>query len=495
MIKKACSKLNLWTGLVRLIGFIILLTLILSPKQADAQWPPFKFRLIPSYQNGQITYQIRFSREVEWPMADVVLNIPLPAGTRFLEAGAPPTTQVKFNGKEVTFFTSTLSRALNNTFFVVEVTDPAMTVFTTHAWIAWKGDQSGDYLAEEVSLDITQPVLPWEKPASSRVQLEARATVTDGMITYALYPTNVTNQRIWDLTVKAPLPEGTIFVSAEAPAPFVAGFNGQEMSFSAIELEAQAEVGPLTFKVSTEGVTAPSLVTHAVAIWRNVGKKVGQSIPAQEETRSGDIIVQPHIGQQVVSDTVGDVPFASYDLTGLALQQEGAALKASFYTTGSLGQMGEPLQYILYIDSDCRADTGGPKKGYGVEYRVRYMHDKGKADLSRWEAAGENAGAEVETTGSWKKVGPLEGVSAPADGQVVSVQVPYDLLDLGQQFCWLVEARSTTRAFATNPPKDWMPNETDLRLTQYEVLGTGPIPQSPANASIHSGNNPAISPQ
>ena len=30
--------------------------------------------------------------------------------------------------------------------FTVEVADPARTVFTTHAWIAWKGEQPGDYL-------------------------------------------------------------------------------------------------------------------------------------------------------------------------------------------------------------------------------------------------------------------------------------------------------------------------------------------------------------
>ena len=471
MTKKVSNKLNLRTSMVRLIGFAILLTLILSPKQANAQWPPFKFRLTPSYENDQITYQIRFSRQVEWPMTDVAIKIPLPQGVRFLEADAPAWTEVKFDGAEVTFFASVLPRTLKDAFFVVEVTDPAATVFTTHAWIAWKGDQPGDYLTEETSFDITQPALDWEEPASSRVQLEARATVAEGMITYALYPTNVTKKRIWDLTVNMPLPEGATFVSAEAPAPFVANFDGQQVSFSAIELESQAKVEPLMVKVSTEGVTTPLLVTSAWASWKNVGKQVGQSVAAQEGTESGDLIVQPHTVQQVVSDAVGDVPFSKYDLTSLALQQEAAALKVTFYMTGSLGPADEPLQYILYIDSDCRADTGALKKGYGVEYRVRYRHEKGQADLSRWEeAVGQEAGAEVETTGSWNKVGVLEDVSVPVDGQVVTIRVPYNLLDLGQQFCWLVEAKARTQALATNPPKDWMPNEKDLRLTQYVAL-------------------------
>jgi hypothetical protein len=142
------------------------------------------------------------------------------------------------------------------------------------------------------------------------------------------------------------------------------------------------------------------------------------------------------------------------------------------------------LQYILYIDSDCLADTGAPKKGYGVEYRLRYRHEKGQADLYRWEkatgeavsaeeAGAEEPGADIETTGSWTKIGTIEEVSAPVEGQIVTVRVPYDLLDLGQQFCWLVEARSSTKAFATNPPKDWMPDEKDLRLTQYEALSPG----------------------
>ncbi len=494
---KVHNKLNLRTGMVRLIGIAMLLTLILLPEQAQAQWPPFKFRLTPSYENGQITYQIRFSSEVEWPMTDIALKIPLPRGTRFLEASAPPWTHVEFDGAEVTFFTSYLSRPLKNISFVVEVTDPTMTVFSTHAWIAWKGDQAGDYLTEEVSLDITRPTLDWEEPTRSRVQLEAKATVADGMITYALYPTNVTNQRIWDLKVNMALPEGTTFVSADAPAPFVAGFDGQTVSFSAIELESQVEVGPLNFKVSTEGVTAPFLVTHAWANWKNVGRRVGLRVAAQEGTRSGDIVVQPNTIQQVVSDKIGDVPFANYDLTSLALQEEGAVLKVSFYTAGSLGLVGEPLQYIFYIDSDCRADTGGPRKEYGLEYRVRYKHDKGQADLSRWEEAKEaEAGAEVETKGSWRKVGSIEDVSSPVDGQMVTIRVPNDLLDLGQQFCWLVETKFTTKVFATSLPKDWMPDDKDLRLTQYDVLGPAPeasTAQQLTDTPIYYGNNPEIS--
>lgn len=489
---KVYNKLNLRACMTRLIGFALLLTLILLPEQAHAQWPPFKFGLIPSYESDQITYQIRFSSEVEWPMSDVALKIPLPRGTRFLEASAPPWTQVEFDGKEVTFFTSFLARTLKDTFFVVEVTDPVMTVFTTHAWIAWQGDQPGDYLTEEVSLDITQPALPWEKPARSRVRLEAKATVADGMITYALYPTNVTKQRIWDLKVNVPLPEGTTFVSAEAPAPFVAGFDGREVSFSVVELVSQAEVGPLTFKVSTEDVTAPFVVTYAWASWKNVGRKVGQSLVAQEGTRSGDIVVQPHPVQQVVSDRLGDVPFSNYDLTSLALQEEGSALKVSFYTAGSLGPMDEPLQYIFYIDSDCRADTGGPRKGLGLEYRMRYKHDKGQADLSRWESAnGAEAGAEIEVKGSWHKVGLIEDVSGPVDGQMVTMRIPYDLLDLGQQFCWLVEAHSKSKVFATSLPKDWMLDDKDLRLTQYDVLGPAPVASTEPLTStpVYYGNN------
>ena len=123
-----------------------------APERVYAQWPPFRFRLPPSYENGKITYSLSFSSRVDWAMTHVTIKIPLPEGTRFLEASAQPTTSVDFDGAEVTFFTPDLYRPIRTAFFVVEVTDPTMTVFTTHAWIAWQGDQPGKYLTKDVSI-------------------------------------------------------------------------------------------------------------------------------------------------------------------------------------------------------------------------------------------------------------------------------------------------------------------------------------------------------
>jgi hypothetical protein len=109
------------------------------PERAYAEWPPFKFRLKPSHNNGHITYQVNFTSEVDGLMNDIILKIPLPAGTRFVEAGAEPSIQVDFDGSEVTFFTAAAQR-IREAYFTVEVTDPTTTVFTTHAWLAWKGN-------------------------------------------------------------------------------------------------------------------------------------------------------------------------------------------------------------------------------------------------------------------------------------------------------------------------------------------------------------------
>jgi len=447
------------------IYIVLVLVLISTPERVYARWPPFSFYLTPSYDNGRITYRIRFSSRVDWPMTHVTFKIPLPEGTRFLEGSAQPTTSVDFDGAEVTFFTSDLYRPIRTASFVVEVTDPTMTVFTTHAWIVWQGDQPGDYLTKDVSIDITKQPLNWKVPAASNLQLEASATVADDVITYAIYPRRVGGRRMWDLKINVAIPEGTTFLSAEAPAPFVTSFDGREVSFSVLELERYAEVGPLSFKVSTEGVTAPFVVTHAWAVWKNVGGA------AEEQARTGDIVVQPHASQWVTSDMIGDVPFSNYDLASVALQEDGPALKIIFYIVGDLGPVGEPLEYSLYIDGDCRTDTGLWRSYRGVEYRVRYRHGKGKADVGFWDKEKRR----------WSHAEPIE-VNSPAGG-MVTMWVPYDLLEDGRQFCWVGEARNRTKAFSSNPPTEKVPNGKDLRLTQYEAMATATATETEASAA------------
>jgi hypothetical protein len=442
------------------INIILLLMLIPAPERVYAQWPPFWFELTPLHEDGKITYRVKFYSRVDWTMTDVTFKIPLPEGTRFLEGNAQPGTSVDFDGAQVTFSTKLVGgySSIVTASFVVEATDPTMTVFATHAWIAWQGDHPGDYLTENVPLDITRQPLDWEAPSRSRLQLEASATVADDVITYAIYPRNVGGQRMWDLKISVAAPEGTTFLSAEAPPPFIASFDGREVSFSTLELKKRAKVGPLRFKVSTEeGVPAPFVVTHASAVWKNVGRG---GVP-EEQTRTGDIIVQPHESQWVVSDMIGDVPFSNYDLTSIALQEDGPALKIIFYTTGDLGPVGEPLEYTLYIDGDCHTDTGQRKNDRGVEYRVRYDHEKGRAAIIFWD--------EEEEHWNWGKQIRLNSL---AGGKMVAVWVPYNLLDDGRQFCWVGEAKNYTKAFNPNPRSEKVPNETNLRLTQYEAMAT-----------------------
>lgn len=436
------ANIRLWKA--RLIGLTLLLTLMSVPQPTYAQWPPFSFKLDPFYENGRIVYQVGFSKRVEGPMMDVTFKIPLPEGTRFVEAGAPSATRIDFDGQEVTFFTAISHRSISDTYFVVEVVDPAMTVFTTYAWIAWQGEQAGNYVTEAESFDITLTPLNWTAPPRTAVQLEATATVADDTITYILYPFRTTSRRIWDLKVNMLIPPGTTFLSAEAPAQFVASFDGQEVSFSTIEMSWPAdEVSPLKLKVSTTGLTTPLLTTQAQATWKNVGRRVGQTIPAQEETMSGEIIVQPHGWQRVRADTIGDVPFANYDVSSLALEQDEGYLKIIFRTVGEVGPVGEPLEYHFFIDTDCRIETGKPENERGVEYRVRYRHGRGQTDLDRWD----------EAQAAWIGIDAAE-LTGVATGKMVTLSLPIDLVDNPPHFCWTAEAKSRVQGFQPSPPTE-----------------------------------------
>ncbi len=457
------------------VNLLLLLALIL-PGQAHAQWPPFKFALEPSYAEGKIVYDIRLSSKVDWRMADVTLKIPLPDGTRFLEASTLPTTQVNFDDAEVTFFTSISD--IKDAYFIVEVTDPAKTVFTTHAWISWQGDQPGDYLTEDVSIDITLQSLSWEKPPDPSLGLEVTAKAADKLITYLIYPEKNTGKRIWDLNIAIPVPEGTTFLSADAPPPFVTGFDGQVASFSLVDLPEQSQVSPLSLTVSAEGVAAPLVLTHAWAVWRNVGGSVGRSVPAEEGTKTGDIIVQPDGVQWVVGDTLGDVPFSNYDLVSIAFQQEQSALKIIFYTAGDVGSLEDPLEFRMYIDNDCRADTGKLESDRGVEYRIRYRHDRGTAALHVWDEEGDE----------WSNTQSFE-LNSLVRGNMVAAWVPYELLEDGRRFCWVAEAKNRTEALDPAPPTERVPDSKDLRITQYEALVEATtIDTQPSTVELSSSN-------
>ena len=450
-----CHTLRLETYLVLPIGFVFLFTLIFTTHPVYAQWPPFKFDLEPTLEENRITYHIEFSNKVDWPMTDVTFKVLLPDGTRYLQGGAQPTTMVEFDGVEVTFFTASFNqKSIKDAFFTVEVIDPIVTNYTTHAWISWTGKQPGDYVTEDVTIDITKPSLKWQKPVS-RLQLEAMAFVSDDIITYTLYPMNVGRERMWDLKIIVPIPTGTTFLSVDTAPPFVADFDGQEVSFSILEMEREANVSPLRFKVSTNGVTAPVVETFAWATWKNGGRRLGQGVLAQEDYRTGSIVVQPHATQQVVSDAAEDVPLANYDLTTIALQEDGSDFKVTFYTVGELGLVGERLEYIFYIDRDCRIDTGLERRNLGVEHRVRYRHDRGKADIYDRD----------ESENRWSR-SPIE-VSSVVNKNTLHVWFSSNLFEYDQPFCWMAEAKNRTEAFSTSLPTERTPNDDESGMALY----------------------------
>ncbi|HXW00028.1 MAG TPA: hypothetical protein VEC93_16530, partial [Anaerolineae bacterium] len=387
---------------------------------------------------------------------NLTFKFPLPPGTRFLEAHAEPSTQVSFDGAEITFFTVVAHQPIRDAYFTVEVTDPTRTTFATHAWIAWNGNEPGEYVTEDEVVDITLKPLNWAPPADSPVQLEAGGMVGDDIITYTIYLASVTGRRIWDLKVNVPIPEGTTFLSAEAPPTFVTGFDGRVVSFSSLELASRTKVGPLRVKVSSPGVESSYVSTHAWASW----KIVGRNVALQEETRSGDIIIQPHLAQQVLSDSVGDVPFSNYDLASLALGYNGTRLEITFYTAAEVGPAGEPVDYTIYIDKDCRADTGLAESGLGVEFRLRYRHDAGQTYLH----------ARNETNEGWSEIESAE-VTGTVRGNQVIIAVPDHVLGQNRQFCWAAEARNRTTGFASNLPADAIPDNEGSKFSQFEMEG------------------------
>ena len=340
---------------------------------------------------------------------------------------------------------------------MVEVTDPWQTKFKTQAWIAWKGDQPGDYLTKEISLDLTKQPLEWTAPRA-RLRLDAGATVVDKVVTYFIYPRRLSNRRMWDLRISVPLPDGTHLLSTQAPAPFMADFDGREVSFSAVEFEQRITAEPLMLKISVADVQQSFVTTHAWAVWKNVGRSVGRSVAPQETIRSGDIVIQPHSSQQVAADPIGDVPFATYDLTSLAVQQERANLKATFYTVSEPEPKQKHLEFIVYLDTDCRPDTGAARGGRGAEYWIRYKQAADEAWVYRWD----------ETERRWREAQPIEFQSWRA-GKIVSLWVPNDYLDLDQQLCWAGRLRNRSKTFEPSLPSDWLGRNP--RLTQFNIEG------------------------
>ncbi|MBI1876750.1 MAG: hypothetical protein HYR94_00650 [Chloroflexi bacterium] len=425
-------------------------------EQTHAQWPPFTFRLIPSHENGKITYQIEFESEVDWPMEDLTFKIPLPKGTRFLAAHAIPVLDTSFDGAEVTFFSPFLDREIRKggASFVVEVIDPTMTLFSTHAWITWQGTQPGDYLTDEVFIDITRQSLDWQEPLPPNLELKLSASVSDGVVTYIIYPRNISysKNRMLDVKIKVPIPAGATFLSAEAPSSFVTSFDGREVSFTTLEMERRVKIEPLKIKVAIADVQDSELITHVWASWKNAGKRIGITTVPENAITSPDLLIQlDNASSQIVYyDPIGDVPLPNYDITSIAFEGFKSAFKISFNMVEGSEPLQEPLRFVLNINKDCDDRTGSREKNnFGAEYQVVYRHDHGRAEVKFWD---EN-GPEIR----WRYRGKAAVIN-PVNNRMVSLLAPFDLLDLAgnTHFCWKVSLHNKTTAYTAALPFDWV---------------------------------------
>jgi hypothetical protein len=465
------------------IGLSLIWLLVWNGRLAQAQWPPFTLRLTPSYEGGRVTYTITQLRsEVDWLISDIRVQIPLPPGLRFVEAVADPPVQAGFDGQEVFFFFLSLDPPVKNAYFVVEVTDPGQPLVTIQPWLSWEGKFPGSYSPEPITVDTSQPVqhLDWQGPVRPALQLQLSATTTGETLTYKIYPQKMRRGRVWDLKINLPLPEGLTFLSAEAPPAFEVNVDPQEGRFFTLELpfteapvagstlEEEIEaLEPLTVNLSTVGVITPTLTTRAWASWKNATRQAGVTLEAEGQAVTGDIVVQPQVAHYTVTDGLGDAPFAEYDLTGVSLQNSETMLQVGFYTAGPLCGTSQPLEFRLFLDADCQAETGQPRNGLGAEYEIFY-------DLSEDRGIIRASGNKGE---GWSRVeATLERF---VGRQAVLLQAPYSALGNNHQFCWVAQSRNRNETFAPPLPADWLPNSADMRLVHYQ-------PQTSTLASLTS---------
>ena len=418
-----------------LVGFFLSICLLFpTAGNVSAKWPPFDLQLSPRFSDGIITYTLRLVNSSGAEMRDVTIKVPLPAGTEFLEGKSVfPGVDVTFDGAEVTIRVGIVHNVLTDVSFSVRIVDPSVTVFTTHPWISWSGTPSGDYLGGDVVTDLEKTPLDWTAPYPF-LDLAASAVVDGNTITYSIYPRNVGWLRMWDLAVNVPLPEGTKYVSAQAPGEFTAGFDGREVHFTAIELPQGLNMEPLRMTVSTDGITDGMIVTRAWASWKNEGWGVGTDYSADEALATGWIVVQPGVPQLVVVDLIDDVPFEYYDLTSISFQPDGDSLKVNLFTVGDFADQSDPVEFVLYIDSDCQPDTGrAVAAGVGAEYAAGFVSSDRSSYLNEWDA----------TTAEWVTRNDVFIPAAVGEsGNALSLWLPLALIRRDGRLCWSAEAIS-----------------------------------------------------
>ncbi len=312
--------------------------------------------------------------------------------------------------------------------------------------------------------------LNWTRP-EPRIQLEVRASSDGELLVYTIYATNTTKEPVWDLAITVPLLDGASPLSTSQPETFVVKSDDDAVTFFTSRFDARQRSDPLILRLSTEEVTAPFAVVQVEASWKHVQEGLLRSTLVAESTRTGDIVVQPRATQRVVGDAFRDVPFANYDLTSVALQDDGSLLKITLYLAGQLGPLGAPIDLYAYLDGDCRETTGKPRKGLGLDYRVRYSHRNGYAEIGRWapEPGAGGEGDKAKNKGTWEDLASIS-VYRPQGGQTVELWIPYALLDTGPFLCWLAESANRTDRYSQKLPIDRLPDGDSLTVTtRYRV--------------------------
>ncbi len=461
---------KLFRGLAIIFMGLIFLSV---PRAACAQTEtfPFWFDLIPTLADGRITVRIDISNRADWRIDDVTITVPIPPGTRFDAAQVLPVNRVSVTDGAVTIRLADVYNYAGGNSFTLAITDPHQTVFPLSATVHWNGERPGSETIALQPFDITRAPLGWQ-PAAPRLQLQAKAVTTaDGTLTLSIFPKATDkNFRMWDVRISVPVPDGLTFVSADAPQPFSAGFDGQTVVFSAIELPRLVDFPPLaaTFTLKKPAAT---IAARIWAQWTNgprdpvhlgnfsvqyVDTGVSEPLPPATEMFALDAtIAAPNIPQLTVFDRTGDVPFAPYDLQAVSFYQYENGTKLVFRTAENPAAS---VEFSLYIDGDCDPNTGAAVHGLGAEYRLNFPAHATRATIVPWHAA----------AGDWDWDAGAEQ-SAGVQENVVTIAFPYNAVSAGQPFCWVVSGKDTTTDYFPDPPLDWIPDEAAPDLSRYQL--------------------------
>ncbi|MCB0155174.1 MAG: PD40 domain-containing protein, partial [Anaerolineae bacterium] len=363
--------------------------------------------------------------------------------------------------------------------------------------ISWIGDKPGDYLTGDLVYDSTKQPLLWDGAPEASLRLDLSTEISGNTITYFIYPFNLQANRMWDLKINVPIPTGTTFLSSEATAPFVSSFDGQEVTFTTIEFPQRTRIDPLRFSVTLNEATPYPITTKAWANWKISSRRANVTEASEEQTFTGDIVIYSPSQNKIVTDQIGDVPFANYDLANISLQNNADELTIVLQTVAPMCPADEPLELMIFIDSDCRVDTGfnrdpqaetdtrylgnlarvvgafNSSRNRGSEYDIRYRLQDNRATLRSWNSE----------TQEWSSRQNLD-IVAPEGGQTVAISIPYNLIDGPRDFCWSVRSRNRTEEFVPSPPADWIPDTGDFYIKTYTPLSTTKPITSPLQALV-----------